>query len=487
MPTQIKGGDISPEQIIQALGMAFTQVVESQKQYGGYTPYGLKASGTPAENAYLYEAGGLFGRCDGPTQLINALVGPVGFEKVLTWIGTNTQNEFVDAWTGITETGSEQSTACGDCISVSLQACAQHYCFGRFCRQTNELQFDRLGVVSNQNVPKKVLFGNVTDAAGNILMRQGQVVDDAFVLQSASVGYLLRLKNSTLLWSGNPSNNTGQVYMEYQGFQSLVNTGKFDAYTGIPCTGLDSFLLDYQLNAVQSDGSLSITNYMRRMVLQFMRRAEGAGLDWQSATMYMVMTPNMWDCIAKRYACDGIDLCSVSDTNSEISQDATQARERYEEYLSRMALPIYGRWYPVVLDSQIPETTGQPNGVCSDIYFITTSINGEEITFGQYQDFNMTYGSVRDEIVRLFGSDDIAITDNGRFALVRDNSRGCFDLQAYMKPRIVMKMPWLAGRIQNVCCDILGGPVPAVSGTTGIYVVDGGRTITSIPTLYGDC
>ena len=84
----------------------------------------------------------------------------------------------------------------------------------------------------------------------------------------------------------------------------------------------------------------------------------------------------------------------------------------------------------------------------------------------------------------MFGSDDIAITDNGRFALVRDNSRGCFDVQAYVKPRIVMTMPWLSGRIRNVCCDITETPLPSVTGTNGIYPKEGGRTITPVPTLY---
>jgi hypothetical protein len=79
--------------------------------------------------------------------------------------------------------------------------------------------------------------------------------------------------------------------------------------------------------------------------------------------------------------------------------------------------------YPVVLDSQIPQTTGQANGACSDIYFITTRISGQTVTWGQYQNFNTTYGSVRQEMVNVFGSDDIGITDNGRFAIVRDNSR----------------------------------------------------------------
>jgi len=447
--------------------------------------YGYKASGTPSETAYIYEQGGLFGNCSGPATLINALVAPIGFESVLQWLGTNTEKEFVEAWTSIGESGTEQTTSCGDCASPTLSVCSQHYCFGRFCRQTQELQFDRLGMRANENVPTKVLFGDITNADGSVLMRQGEVITDGFVLQTKSAAYLSRLKLSQMLWNGNSLNNNGRIYQEFNGFDRIINTGKVDDRTQIACNGLDSFLLDYGNNNPQSDGALAITNYFRRIKNQLQLRTDKAGLDWNSATMHIVMTQNAWDCVSRAYACGGIDLCSVSGNNTRITQDAGQARDRHEQFLSRMSLPIDGRWYPVTIDNQIVEQTGQANGICSDIYFIVTEVNGETVTFGQYQDFNQTYGSIRNELVSMFGSDDIAITDNGRFALVRDNSRGCFDVQMYVKPRIVSKTPFLLGRLQNVCCNVLGQPFPDPSGSGRTYEVGGGRTTSPIPTLYG--
>jgi len=449
---------------------------------------GQKASGTPSDTIYPYDTGGLFGRCDGPSMLINAMVGPIGIEKVLTWVGNNTEYEFVDTLTQFVESGSEQSTSCGDCATVRAKACAQHYCFGRFCRQTEEMLFDRIGLKANANVPVKTLFGAITNADGSVVVGQGEQITDAFYLQSRMVGYALRYKNSGMIWTGSPANNAG-AYAEYQGLQTIVNTGKFDAYTQLLCTGLDSYLLDFASNNPASAGTYAITSWFRRIVNQFMVRAGGAGMDWATANFYIVMHPNTWDCVARAYACDGMDLCSTGGTATdiEITSSADQARMRYEEYLSRMSLPIYGKWYPVVLDTQIPQSTGQPNGICSDIYFLTTGINGEEILHGEYQDFNMTYGRVRNELTAMFGSDDIAITDNGRFALVRQNVRGCFDVQAYTKPRLVSLAPWLLGRLQNVCCNNIGGPVPdpTLSGT--VYEPGCGRYTTPVPTLYGAC
>lgn len=460
------------DEVLQALAKALGPFLSGQK-----------ATGNPI-GSYLYESGGLFGRCDGSSTLINALVGPIGYEKMLTWIGTDTEKEFVDAWTDIELGSTEQSTVCGNCTTAYMRACAQFYCFGRFCRQSQELQFDRLGLRANSSVPIKNLFGSISDPAGNILVPQGSQISDDFYVQTALVAYALRLRNAQLLWTGNPANNAG-AYQEHHGFQLIVNTGKFDAYTQQYCSALDSFLMNMNYNAFTSDGTYAVRQWFHRMINQFRIRADRAGLDWDTAVMDIVMTPNLWDCVAKVYACAGLDLCSVGQSANRVTADANQAQQRYEQYLSTMQLPIDGRMYPVVLDSQIPETAGQANGICSDIYFITREISGRTVTYGNYQDFNKTYGRVRNEMVSMFGSDDIAITDNGRYAIVRQNERGCFDVQAYLKPRIVAEMPQLLGRIRNVCCNVLQEPYPDVTGSGRVYEKGGGRQITPVPTLYG--
>jgi len=450
---------------------------------------GKKASGTPSTTAYPYVSGGLFGRCDGPATLVNAMVDPIGFEANMTWVGNDTENEFVDAWTGLSEEGSEQSSACGDCKTVQEEACVQHYCFGRFCRQTKELQFDRIGLKANANVPSKTMFGAITAADGTVLVPQGAEITDAFFLEARKVGYALRYKNSQILWTGDPANNSGQAYQEYIGFQSIVNTGKYDHYTQDYCDALDSFLLNFNYNNPQSDGTYAVGAWLRRVIQQFQRRAGGAGLGWNTAEMYVVMNPNLWDSVARAYACAGLDLCSINESSNRVTASADQARSRYEQYLSAMSLPLAGRDYPVVLDSQIPQTAGQANGTCSDIYFMTTAVGGQTVLYGEYQDFNRTYGATRSQLMSMFNSDDIFITDNGRYALVRSNVGGCFDVQMYTKPRVISMTPWLLGRIQNVCADLIGEPLPDVTlDSSGVYRLDGGRSAPlEPPTLYGAC
>jgi hypothetical protein len=65
------------------------------------------------------------------------------------------------------------------------------------------------------------MFGNLTDASGNVLIRQGETLDNIFHVQTRAAGYHLALKNSELLWAGDPCNNSGG-YQEYIGFQNII-------------------------------------------------------------------------------------------------------------------------------------------------------------------------------------------------------------------------------------------------------------------------
>jgi hypothetical protein len=101
-------------------------------------------------------------------------------------------------------------------------------------------------------------------------------------------------------------------YAEYIGFQNIINTGKVDAYTQLACDAMDSFLMDMNFQNFTSDGALAVRRWFKRVVDQLDVRASRAGLDWNSAEMFIVMHPNLWDCVARVYACAGIDLGTMS-------------------------------------------------------------------------------------------------------------------------------------------------------------------------------
>ena len=453
----------------------------------GQVPF--RASGTPS-GLQLYAEGGLFGSCKHNPTLINALVNPQGIDKVLTWVGTDVENPIYEAITYIGSTGYAQAGKCDSCGKPVEKRCAQTACFGRLCQQTNEHAVDDIGLRANENVPTMVLFGNITDAAGNVLIPQGKELSDIFLKEIAEVSYLLRLRHSRNLWQGNPINNLGG-YQEAPGFDLLINTGKSDALLGIACDALDSTLMDYGSAVVGAAGSPNIVQYAHALARKLHFRINGAGFDAMDAEAYLTMHPNLWDCVADAWACLYGLVCPAN-VGSPQRQDQTATTARRERYRAQMVLPIDGRDYPVVLDSQIAQTMvpyGNDTAFCSDVYMITTRVGGKLVTFGEFQDFNKTAGAALAWFRKQFGAaQQITITDGGRFIIGGDTYGGlCVDARILVKTRPKMLMPWTSGRIQNVCCSPLGGSYPDPTGSGGTYELDGGVSVSPENYLYGDC
>ena len=246
-------------------------------------PHLQKASGTPDFPVDIYGAGGLFGVCGANDTLINAMVGPLGVERILRWMPSIDDNPLYDSLVSIGTTTNAQSSGCADCGKPVLKECVQTFCFGRVCQQTNEAQADSLGMRMNQGVPRLALFGDVKDAGGNVLVARGQQITDRFTLDLAAASYNLRLDMSTLNIVGNPANNAGGR-LQPTGLQLIVNTGKVDALTNTACPALDSFLIDFQNNVVGALGAPSIVAYVTAALHQVQYRLQGAGFSQDGAT-----------------------------------------------------------------------------------------------------------------------------------------------------------------------------------------------------------
>lgn len=458
----------------------------------------VRADGTPDVATYMYENGGLFGTCDADPTLINAMVGPFGYMGALRWVGSKLENEIVDSITYIGSSSYAQASDCADCGTPVIRKCAQATCFGRICQGTEEMAIDRIGLHANVNVPTKALFGNITDPAGGVIIRQGQGITDLFSLQVLAAAYNLRRRVGTLMWSGNPASNLGG-YEEFTGFDLLINTGKTDARSGLACDALDSVIVNYGSNVVGAAGSPNIVSYVSGIVRSIRYRIMTAGLNEDAAQIDIVMHPTLWDCVASAWACDyGLQCNSFTQNGlNQTNNDALAVADLRDRFIRTRRLPIDGREYPVYLDNGITVTNtpvGNETAWCSSIYAITKSVpgippgsaspGGGIITWGEYQDFNATTRSV---LQQLGNGVPFRVTDGGRYIVTSDWENGvCFDVKAIVKPRMRMSMPQLAGRVTNVCCIPIG-TYPCVTGSGGVYEVDGGPTTSPAAYLYGDC
>jgi len=455
----------------------------------------MKATGNPI-TTYAYSEGGLFGSCKQDPVLINAMVGPMGYESKLQFVPTATENPIVQSLTSISSASYAQATSCGDCGVPSIQRCAQTACFGRICQQTEEVLFDELGLMANNNVQQLALYGNITDPAGNILIGQGQPITDMFTLHLIAAAYNLRREIGQMLWTGNPAANLGG-YNEFAGFDLLINTGHQDALTGIACNGLDSVIDSFNGDVVGATGSSSVVAEISGLIRSIRYRIQAAGFSTDGSVIDIVMHPTLWDCVADAWACEYGLNCQLGATPQNDALAVANLRDRF---VNELYLTVDGLRYPVTLDNGINVTltpVGNDTAFCSTIYAITRilpggppvpdSPGGGVITYGEYQDFSKTGAGALQWFASQTGHNPISVTDGGRFVVAPQFSGGyCFDAKIMTKPRIRMLMPQLAGRLTNVCCIPIG-TYPDVTGSGGVYEVGGGATTTPPNYLYGDC
>lgn len=459
--------------------MVAPQVTQSQAA-------AFRATGVPGGTSPMYGLGGLFGVCDADPTVINAMVGPIGVERALTWRGSDVQSPLYDSLVWMGSSGFDQTGLCADCGKPSFKECTQSACFGRICQMTNEHAVDQIGLRGRTTTPRISLFGNITDPSGNVLVAQGQEISDMFTLELAGAAYNLRYRVGWMMWNGNPVANAGGAW-QFPGFPLLYNTGKFDVRTNVTCSALDSTLIPFN-GIVGVAGQPSIYAALMSLVLSVNQRITGMDKNPSDSNQFFIMSPRHWEVVSRAIACEYGLVCGQS-AGAEW-QDARERAEFWNELVANAYIPIFGRKYPVVVDNVMPYTTqyyGDETAFCQDIYFVTESLEGMTILYGEYQDFNMTAGDTLAWFRSMFGSSPVSVTDNGRYVWAPTTFGGfCFDARLLVKPRVIALMTQLGGRVTDVCVLPLGR-YKDVTGSGGLYEDVGGISHKPYLGMYGYC
>jgi hypothetical protein len=423
----------------------------------------------------MYMEGGLFGVTGMHPQVVAAVVNPIGIQEWFNWVPMEEDSPIYDALVDIDTTTTAQDSPCDECGKPEFKECAQTAVLGRYCQQTEEFQIDEIGRKMNRGVPEIALFGNVTNPSGGVIIPQGQPISDRFVLNVMATGYNLAMDVGSEMWVGDGTVAGSGGRKRMMGLQSIVNTGKFDALTYADCDMLDSYLKDYESNVVGEDGSPSILANLRAVVRSVNYRIMGMGFSPDTADQAFVMSTRAWEQVAEAAACEYGLVCA--DNSAPTRQDAVATRQRAEEWMNQRYLILDGKRYSVMIDNMKPYTTeyyGNVTKFCEDIYFLTKSVAGRTIFWGEYQDFNRTAGDTMAWLRSTFGVSGFAVTDGGKFLHAPTYSGGyCFDVRTIFKPRLLCIMPQLQGRLQNVCY-VPEGYYPDATGSGGTYELSGG-------------
>lgn len=473
------------QNIISALANALGPEIDRQKamRYGVTFKHDVSA-GVPSSLQYSHGPNGLLSFPGVDPAVFNATMGPISIlSRIPATPSLNTDPTYFTV-TGVTdESGDEPADVCDDApVAGLMKGCLTHSVFGRYERSTSKLEVNRLGARVDRADPLDLTLvgsplapGGIFAGPGGSTSTPGDVLTNEVSRKFWELSIAFHRLLSRQLWSGNPTNNDG-ARRELTGLELLVNTGYTDAETGQACTAVDSYIRNANYTNINSS---QIIRYITDIYFQLKSRAQRAGVmpvRWLIAMrsqMFYELTA-VWPCSYLSFRCN--DSIGSNMQGNIDAQDAVRFRD---EMRSGSYLLIDGDRVDVVVDDGIPELDGNesssfPRGCfASDIYFLPMSVVGGRSTlYMEY--FQFDNPSIREALGNM-----ILGRIEGAWLTWPRQTNMCIQWQSKIEPRLVLRTPWLAARLQNVVyCPVQHEPQPFPDDP---YYVNGGKTSRSGP------
>lgn len=407
----------------------------------------------------------------------------MGVESLLSRIPTS-ESLYTDPTyailTGVTgDSGNEKVNPCDDApVAGLMKSCITHAVFGRYERATDQIELNRLGQRTDRADPMDLtLVGSPLGDSG--IFGQADPATPGDILEN-EVSRLFWERNTSFfrllagqLWLGNPTNNSaGLGYKELTGLQSLVRTGYIDAISGTACPAVDSYVRNFGYFRVDTNGGnlvAEITNVWYQLRYRA-RRMQLMPVRWVIA-----MREQLFNAITEVWPCAYMTFRCQTSAGNEGFVDAAKMVEMRDEMRQGSYLVIDGQRVEVVFDDSIPELDGNDSGgnfpagcFSSDIYFLPMSVVGGRSTL-YLEYFSYNNPEIRDTLGKM-----VLGEIEGAFITWPRQTNLCVQWQSKIEPRLVLRTPYLASRLQNVVyCPIehVRDPFPGES-----YFVNGGQT-----------
>jgi hypothetical protein len=461
--------------------MDITEILEKQTQILEKLAIKEDHTKTPAQwgtNTPLHGSGGIFAVPGLERDIITAHMRPYGITSILPRIPTVYQDPRFGSITGFTApVGSQPDHACDDAPVGYMKGCNLTARFGRIRYDTQTIDMD--------DVMLKLHRGDFTDLMlrGKLLgmtgltpsgMNEGQVLNVVTMAEMVIAGVNMERELNRQTWQG-----VTTVANEFPGLDVQIATGQRDAETNAACTALDSDVKNFGYDLVCGDNR-DIVEYLSSLMWYLNNIATNTGLT--PVNWVLAMRPGLWHelsacwpCRYNTYRCSVRDTSSIDAVPSIDAADMVQVRDAMRQ---GMYIDIEGVRYPVILDTGINELDPQDNAnilpgqYASSIYAVPLSIQGGfPVTYMEYLD----YRQAQTDINLLRGMETFWWTDQGFYSWALEQIKWCYKLALKVEPRVVLRAPHLAGRIDAVRYAPLqheADPDPSSS-----YFRDGGTSL----------
>lgn len=413
---------------------------------------GQKDIATPTSPPYA-GYGGAFDLPGVNREFISLVITPQGLFGELPAVPSMFVNPEFGYITGFGDlTGSKAAGICDDArIPGGIVTCIQTAHFGRYRLDTDPLELNSVGLLTNRATPVDfTLLNGPLAPMLNVGMNQGQPAYFNPRMEMVSrMSDVARAMGEILyrqLWEGDPANKTGGGGEdEFPGLDILVGTTKIDARTGTPCEALASDIKDFGNRDITLNNGLDFYNALYYMVQTrkfIAKRANMGEVVWNIAMREAAWNEfaKVWPCIAAVYG------CIPGSAQPVISLD-NQAALR-QQMLDNPQITIAGTTIRVVIDDALPEEDLGGGCYSSDIWLLSRSVKGgRSVLYREYLDYNQGAMPAAEQA----GYGPTFRTDGGQyFWWTKPNNNVCVQLGVKTEQRVILLTPHLCGRLLNV-------------------------------------
>jgi len=429
------------------------QLAELMDKMGDHT----KAPASYGTSMLHDQPGGLFDVPGLEAEVISTHVHPQGIGSLLPALPSDNDDPryaFILGWQKAT--GTQPVNPCDDAPKNFIKGGNLTAQFGRVAGQTNTIEVDQIlhrSRSSSSNLRlMNAMMGMDTLASGEF---PENPLDTVISAEMLGVGIGFERDLADMAWNGAIANNTaGGGYKEFPGLAAQITTGHVDADTNTAMPAADSTVLDFNYNLLDST-ALDVVEYFTALEYHLSTLDRSTRLS--NVQRAIVMRPEIWQYLTMVWPCRyNTNHCTtffpgttnpvvINDNNNILMRDTMRRSKQIE---------INGNTYPVVIDDGIFQSTNindanVPAGhFASDVFFVPLVANGMPVCYWEFID----YRRVRTELAPMgTGASHIPIwTDGGRFLWTTEYVKWCLNMTAKIEPRLVLRTPHLAGRIDNL-------------------------------------
>src|SRR3990167_5547366 len=414
---------------------------------------------------YVHGPGGLFG-VRGLSQAVisthTQITGSLG-EVIPTQTSIDT-NPLFPYITGFLRSDQQEKNAVCDnpADAANIKTCIQTTVFGRKEFKTRQVEINRIGQRLNrgefldlnlENDPLVEQMGGLMQGFFGLTNQSSILAGREMVMRLVEVGVAYQRWFCPQVYTGNPANSmAGGGYKEFPGLDLLISRTKVDALTGQACQSLYSDVKDFSYRQVSSTADPDI--YRTLSTMMYILETKAIQQNLSPVDLRLVMRPQLFFELTRfwpqQYNTDGATL-----TNAGLDVLILENVRMRDEMRSGQFLNINSKRYPVILDPCIMEENQADNGAipiggfASDIYVVPFAARGGSIRtpYREYYDYrNDVIPAVRDA-----RADAWYWTDSGAFLWhIKPPDNWCLEVISKVEPRLILRTPQLAGRLQNV-------------------------------------